>query len=379
MKKLLSLFLTIAMLLGCLSFVACDNNPGSTSGEDRQVGLICEIEEDDDGNKYAVATKYSISEEASKKVLNNNYADIMEDLVIDTYEYEGETYPIKEISANCFSNQAVIKSIKFSNKVEKFGSACLSGCINLQSLEVPFVGATVDAKNAQKVLGYLFGSAAVEGCSTISMKYNETGTQAYAIPNSLKEVTVTGDKLSDYAFYGMNLEKVNLTGNVTAISSFAFAEMQSLKAYEIPAKVTAIGKGAFKNCINLAKLDFSKATALTAIGSEAFSGCELLGYGKINNLSLPKTLETLGEKAFYNCKNLKALDLSTTKLTLVSSYTFYGCVELAQVKLADGTELSLGAFGKCENLSKNEFAAFKGVDYAFDLDAEDDVTQGAAN
>ena len=195
MKKLLSLFLTLTMFVVCLGLVACNQEQDGGSDKETKVGLTCEIKEDDDGTKYAVATKYSIPEADAKKVANEDYADIMVDLTVDTYEYKGETYPIKEISASCFSNQLVLRSIKFSSNVEKFGSACLSGCVNLESLEVPFVGASADAKNAQKVLGYLFGSATIDGCSTITMKYNdsdnEAGSQAYSIPNSLKEVTVT--------------------------------------------------------------------------------------------------------------------------------------------------------------------------------------------
>ncbi len=378
MKKLLSLFLTLTMLVACLSLVACTQEPGGTTDGETQVGLTCEIKEDDDGTKYAVATKYSISDADAKKVANEDYADIMVDLTVDTYEYEGEKYPIKEISASCFSNQLVLRSIKFSSNVEKFGSACLSGCTNLESLEVPFVGATVDSKNAQKVLGYLFGSATIDGCSTITMKYNESGSQAYSIPNSLKEVTVTGDKVSDYAFYGLNLKKVNLTGEVKAIGPYMFAEMQALKSYEVPAGVTAIGKGAFKNCANLAKVDFSKATALTAIGSEAFYGCGLLGYGKNGGLKLPATLETLGEKAFYNCVSLTEVDLSTTKVTLVNNYTFYGCKELLRVTLKADTKLSLGAFVKCEKLLKANYETYEGVDVAFDLD-ENKESNGEAN
>lgn len=374
MKKLLSLFLTFLMLFACLGLVACDKNP-SDSGEDAETGLACEIQEDDDGVKYAVAKQYTISAADAKKVANGDYADIMVDLVVDTYEYEGETYPIKEIATNCFSNQLVIKSIKFTSNVEKFGSACLSGCTNLESLEVPFVGATVDAVNAKRVLGYLFGSAMVEGASTISMKYNESGSQSFSIPNSLKEVTVTGDSVSNYAFYGMNLETVNLTGNVTTIGVGTFAEMQNLKSYEIPASVTAIGKGAFKNCVNLAKIDFSKATNLTSIGSEAFYGCTLLGYGKNGGVNLPATLEVLGARAFYNCTNLTSLDLSATKVTLINEYTFYGCKELKEVKLSPATVLSLGAFGKCEKLDKTELENLQGAEYAFDIEMEEDEVQ----
>ena len=373
MKKFLGIALSLILCMALLlAFAGCSNsNSGSSS--DAEVGVIYSVKEDDDGNEYAVVDKYALSEDDAKKVSNNNYADIMVDLTINEYtDEDGKTYPVKEISASAFANQLTIKSITFGANVETFGSACLAGCANLESLTVPFVGNKADAVNDGKLLGYLFGTASSDGSSYVTMNYNATGSKSYYIPNALKTVTVTGDKLSDYAFYGLGIKTVNLTGNVEAIGDYAFYGMNKLTAYTIPASVKTIGKYAFAECSNLASVDFSAATGLTAIGEHAFDCCDLLGYAKDYTLSFPTSLTTVGAKAFYKCGELKAVDFSTSSVTSLDEYTFYSCTKLASVKLKANTNLALGVFASCKALEKANvvnLGTANGADQAFDVEA----------
>ncbi|MBP5177595.1 MAG: leucine-rich repeat domain-containing protein [Clostridia bacterium] len=371
MKKFFGVVLSIALTSALvLSFVGCaDNGSGNNTG-DAEVGVIYSIKTDDDGNEYAVADKYALSEADAKKVSNNDYKDILVDLEINEYtDEDGNKYPVKEIAPSAFANQLTIKSVRFGDNVTTIGSACLAGCANLESLTVPFVGNTVDAKNDGKLLGYLFGAASSENSSYITMNYNATGSKSYYIPNALKTVTVTGDVLSDYAFYGMNLSTVNLTGNVQSIGDYAFYGMRYLTTYKIPASVRSIGAYAFSGCNNLTTIDFSEADALTSIGASAFERCELLGYGKDNTVMLPPALSALGAKAFYFCTSLKSVDLSGSAVSALNEYTFYGCEKLVNVRLKAGTNLSLGVFSACDALDRTAIVnidSATGTDVAFD-------------
>ena len=372
MKKILSVALCFVLCMALmLAFVGCSNN-NSSNDSDAQTRVVYSVEKDDDGNEYAVVDKYALSEADAKKVSNNDYADIMADLEINEYTDEnGKKYPVKEIAASAFANQLTIKSIKFGANVETFGSACLAGCANLESLTVPFVGNKADAVNDGKLLGYLFGTASSDGTTYITMNYNATGSKSYYIPNALKTVTVTGDKVPAYAFYGLNLTTVNLTGNVEAIGDYAFYGMNKLTAYTVPASVTSIGNYAFANCSNLAKIDFSQVTGLKTVGDHAFENCGLLGYGKTNTVTFPASVETLGARAFYNCTELTSVDLSASAVTTLKEYTFYGCSKLASVKLKANTALSLGTFASCKALKTENvenYATATGKEVAFDVE-----------
>jgi len=373
MKKFFTIALSFVLCSALLlSFVGCSQNE-SDSDSEAQVGIIYDVETDDDGNKYAIVDKYALSEDDAKKVSNNDYADIMVDLVVPaTYtDDDGRTYPVKEVAASAFANQLTLKSITFGSSITEFGSACLAGCANLESVTVPFVGKTVDAVNDGKLFGYLFGTASSVGSSSVTMSYNATGSKSYYIPNALKTVTVTGDQLPAYAFYGLNLSKVVLSGNVTAIGDYAFYGMSKLTSYAIPATVRTIGNYAFAECANLASVDFSAATGLTAIGDHAFDGCDLLGYANDYVLSFPASVTKLGDKAFYNCGELKNVDLSTSNITALGEYAFYNCAKLSAVRLNENTALSLGVFGKCEKLEMYDVVnldSATGTGIAFDLD-----------
>ena len=374
MKKLFSAAITFILCMALvLAFVGCSNN-GSSSSSDAEVGVIYGIEKDDEGNEYAVVEKYALSEDDAKKVSNNDYADIMVDLEIPAeYTENGKTYPVKEIAVSAFANKLTIRSIKFGSNIETFGSACLAGCSNLESLTVPFVGNTADALNDGKTLGYLFGTAAADGCYSVTMSYNASGSKAYYVPTKLKTVTVTGDKVTDYAFYGLKLETVNLTGNVETIGNYTFYGMNKLMSYKIPATVTAIGNYACAECANLASVDFSAATALATIGEHAFDCCDILGYGKDYVLTMPESVISIGAKAFYNCAELKSVDLTASAVMTLNEYTFYGCAKLASVKLKANTTLNLGVFCACESLTKanvENYATANGTDIAFDIETE---------
>lgn len=354
MKKFFSMMIAAVLCLSvAMAVVGCSEDK-SASKTPTSVGAVYEIKKGDDNTEYAVLKQYTISDEAAAKVAKNNYQDLMVDLVgenkINVYVDGDKTYPVKEIAASAFANQLVIRSIEFGENVTTFGAACLSGCVNLEKLTVPFVGKSVDAVNDGKVLGYLFGTASVDGATSVTMSYNASGSKSFSIPDSLKEVTVTGTVLSEYAFYGLSLSKVNVE-NVQSIPNYAFYGMNEIVSYKIPAGVTSIGDYAFASCANLTKIDFTAAAALTTIGDHAFDGCSMLGYGKNNPVVFPASLTSLGEKAFYKCTELVAVDFSASGVTTINEYTFYGCAKLATATLKDGMEVKTGAFEGCDLLN----------------------------
>ena len=298
MKKLLAILLSVAVCsLLAFSLVGCAKEQSSDNAE--KVGFDYEIVKDEENGDYAVLKQYTISEADANKVANRNYADIMVDLTVNEYKVGDTTYPVREISASAFANQLVIRSLVIGPNVQTIGSAILSGCSNLEKLTVPFVGSTVDAVNEAKVLGYLFGTASYDGATAKTMSYNATGSSTFYIPDSLKEVTVTGDALSNYAFYGLDLTKVELTGNVETIGNYAFYGMNNLTSYRIP-----------------------------------------------------QSVKTVGDYAFASCTTLSSVQLEGTGVTVLNECVFYGCAKLSKVTLNADTEAKLYAFGNCDVLQK---------------------------
>ncbi|MGN0819468.1 MAG: leucine-rich repeat domain-containing protein [Christensenellaceae bacterium] len=340
MKKVLTAFLVVVMAVVSVSVLsACNKKQPETT--EIVTGPVYKVSKDKEGNEYAVLEKYSISDEDAKKIADGDYEDLMLDLEINFYN---ETIPVKEISAGAFANQLALRSIVIGANVETIGSGCFAGCSNLKELTVPFVGGVKEnAKNAQKTLAYLFGSAEASGTTSVTVKYNESSSSTFYIPDSLKKVTLTGDVVTDYAFYGLPVEEVVLTGSVKAIGVSSFAAMTNLNTVAIPESVEEIKKSAFSGCTNLYKVDFSKATGLKTIWQEAFTGCSNLNFDG-STLTLPDSVEKIYYSAFRDCTSLKKVDLSNTAIQAVPDTCFYGCTALKEIAVKDGVSFGQYAY-----------------------------------
>ena len=362
MKKLVNLLLILTLTVCAISaFTACNGNNSSTEVIS---GAVYTVETDDDGNDYAVLTKFRLNDEDAEKVSNSKFDEIKDELkyvVVNTYTEKDSsgketTYPVKEVAADAFSGQKVIKEITFGENVETLGAGCLAGCVNLEKLTVTFTGATKDAVNAKKTMGYLFGTSEATGATSATVYHNSgsSGSTTYYIPDSLKEIVVTGDEISDFAFSGLPVETITLKGAVKKIGEKAFYGMTKLASYTVPATVEEIGNSAFENCTALAKIDFSKATALKTIGKRAFAGCSLLGYTNLDTetaglVELPAALTSLGEAAFNGCTELTRITIPAT-VTALEANAFYNCTKLETVNLGADVTLGVTTFGKCEKL-----------------------------
>jgi hypothetical protein len=67
---------------------------------------------------------------------------------------------------------------------------------------------------------------------------------------------------------------------------------------------------------------------ITAIGSEAFSGCD------ITEISIPDTIVSIGKRAFLNCLSLEKVTIGSGTET-IGDYAFSGCPSLEEFTVSD--------------------------------------------
>lgn len=272
-------------------------------------------------------------------------------------------YDHVEIAEDAFTNQKFIGGVEIGSAVTKIGAAAFSGCSNLKSMVLPFVGTSVDAVNGGKVLGSLFGTVEADGCTAVEMSYNASGKTSYYIPSSLETIKVKGAagyELPRYAFNKISTLKTVEVANAAKIGASAFAGCTALTKFTVTSSVTEIGDYAFSGCSALTRIDFTAASALTKIGQNAFENCTKLGYGKSYQLVIPASVTEIGAFAFYKCTSLKSIDIS--KLNVVEESCFFGCSVLETVVLKNGATLKVCSFADCEKLDKSSLAAYSPVD-----------------
>ena len=191
------------------------------------------------------------------------------------------------------------------------------------------------------------------------------------IPAQIDGVTIVG--IDPYAF--------------TKGSSYVnwVQENTTLTSASIPNTIVEIGERAFARCTALSTLRFAPGSKLTTLGEYAFDECS-----SITSLTIPDSVQNVGDKAFYELGNLKYLtisgELDTTgwlsqdwngnrceleKLTLTGQYVCKGIKNThdwgdgwrsipgrnaKKVILSEGiTEISDGAFSNCSKIEQVVF------------------------
>ena len=134
---------------------------------------------------------------------------------------------------------------------------------------------------------------------------------------------------------------------VTAIASSAFSSFVSranIRSVSIPNSVQTIGDYAFSDCTGLEKADLSNS--LTKLGTMAFAGCVSL-----KEIKTPDTLKEIGYAAFSGCSAVQKLTLSKG-LTYIGQSAFSGCTGLKTVEIPDNVvNIGSSAFEGCTGIN----------------------------
>ena len=91
---------------------------------------------------------------------------------------------------------------------------------------------------------------------------------------------------------------------------------EKIKSVAFSGKCTSIGNYAFYGCKNLASVNIH--TGITSIGTGAFYG------SGISKVAGGKSLKTIGTSAFKNCANLKTVTITSSVLSKIGSQAFSG-------------------------------------------------------
>lgn len=122
--------------------------------------------------------------------------------------------------------------------------------------------------------------------------------------------------------------------DVTSIGNNAFTQMYNIKSITIPSSILSIGEKAFYYCVNLNRVIFKGESGLTSIGEGAFAFCF-----NLTGIIIPKNVINIAENTFFSCFKLVELyNLSKLDILLESS---------------DNGYIGYYAFEECSNLIIN--------------------------
>ena len=127
-----------------------------------------------------------------------------------------------------------------------------------------------------------------------------------------------------------NLESVFLSDTVTTINRYAFYQCNSLRKINIPASVTTINAwDVFYQCDSLVTAGPIGSGCSIEFGwAEAIPANAFRALGKLNSVTLPDTIHTVGNSAFSGCSSLAAVN-TPHDLSYIGDYAFQGCPVLS--------------------------------------------------
>ena len=258
---------------------------------------------------------------------------------------------LKIIADRAFTYCGNIKRIELPSSLDSIGNAAFYSCDNLMfvvsKIQTPFaINTDVFVNNGSKSNAILYVPV---GTSSAYQQYDGWNVFSEIIEGEPKEVTYEGLTYNYFENNGTatvigraddNLTKISIPGvipidgsnySVTTIGVGAFQNCTNIDTLVIQSGVEIISKNAFTYCHNLKSITISEGVKI--IGENAFREC-----GTWNNASmrvdLPSSLDSIGNYAFYYCRNLSSVVSKIQNPFVISESVFASSWETYQDGIA---------------------------------------------
>lgn len=213
-----------------------------------------------------------------------------------------------------FAGCTALTSIELPAGTTKLGTYMFYGCKSLKSVNLSELTQITEIPFRAFYCCALSSVELPENISCVAQdaflaNYICTGLDDYG--DEIRTYTIQDIKLNEglieigsNAFIGAPITSLVLPNSLTTIGNSAFSGCYQLAEITWPDNKGFTEINGFNNCTSLPDSIFeSLPVTVTSIGYEAFIGC------RFSSVSLPGTIETIGERAFAYNYNLKSLSL----------------------------------------------------------------------
>ena len=255
---------------------------------------------------------------------------------------------VLEIADGAFADCEWLESVSLPASVERLGARAFAGCRHLKTVELP------------------------SGLSAMGLEcFRRTGLERVALPPGVKT-------LADGVFSGCEaLEEIRLVPGLEAVGEETFRECSRLTGIRLPETVREVHSTAFVDCSSLGAVDVADGNPVfSSVDGVLFrdGGNELACYpgakggsyavptgtkrigphafraSGVERVSVPESVESIGESAFRDCRRLHQATLGDG-IREIGASAFAGCDALWKCLLPQSLERAGdGIFAGCRGL-----------------------------
>lgn len=198
------------------------------------------------------------------------------------------------------------------------------------------------------ILQPVIASADDSGSCGENVTYNYVeATRTLTIDGEGNMTNYDYDHYSPWDSYRSKIRYVKICEGITSVGNWCFYGCEHLISISLPNTLEIIGESSFCGCDDL--LNISIPTSVSKIGRWAFTLCKSL-----KSISIPEKTTVLEHSVFSKCENIETVNLHNN-ITTIGDGAFDNCKKLKDFIIPSSvTSIGEGAFWCCESLSAIE-------------------------
>jgi hypothetical protein len=371
MKKAISLFLSVIMLISIFCSVELTVNALSSSGKcGENVSFTFnsstgELVISGSGAMYNYNAAYSTStlyytkcpfynQKSIKTIIINSGVTNIGDYVFYGCSVNSIIIPnsVTNIGNHSFCECSSLNDITIPNSVSSISDAAFYRCKELTNLIIPDSVTSI-------------GKSVFYGCS---------GLINIVLPKNISLINVS-------AFHGCTgLANIVIPDNVIKVSDMAFCGCTGLRELTIPcsAKIYS-NKSTFQDCSNIQKIILSKGTGLMQdYGTSTYTSATETYYqytpwyisrNSIKEICLEDGVQSIGDYAFFDCINLKSITIPQSVISIGNN----AFNTLTEITIPSSMKIDFSSLDSCDSLNTIKLSAGTGIMVDWSLDFEDSL------
>lgn len=265
---------------------------------------------------------------------------------------------VVKLGKNTFKNCNSLKNVEFSSTLEDVEAGCFEGCTKIEKFNVPTLEYLLSINFADT------NSNPLSGKQTAYLYINDVKTTEIVVPTTVSTIK------SNIFGNVQTLSKITISNKTNTFAKDAFINcpvdvyIDDIETWAGNLFVTIHSNPIYTNgnlYLNGEKVEDIVITKINAISSYAFANCNSL---KTFNAEAVK-ISSVGQYAFYDCDALTSVSLfkfdsnkENAPSTTIGTYAFANSRNLSTLHFGWLTEIGKYAFENCNGVTKDNSSFF---------------------